>query len=78
MASTHYTYEEVSAALNRAADDVLDVTNAGDEGLRDAINLVVNAAGSYLKGEAGSLAEVAEKNYDEAALEDILGWIGHG
>lgn len=73
-----YSYEEINLAMNRAADDVLDAVSARDEGLRDAVNLVVNAAGSYLKGEASTLAEVAEKNYDEATLDEILGWIGHG
>jgi hypothetical protein len=75
--SESYSIEEVTAALNRAADDLLQVTDAGDEGVRDAVNLLVNAAMAYLTGEAGTLTEVAEKNYD-VPLDNILGWIQQG
>lgn len=73
-----YSRDEVSAAMNRAADEILDATNAGDTGLRDAVNLLVNASLSYLTGEAETLADVAAVNYSEDSIEEILGWIGHG
>ena len=44
-----YDERDIGAVLNAVADDVLDVTDAGDEGLRDAINLMVNAALTYLR-----------------------------
>jgi hypothetical protein len=71
-----FTHTEVLAALNRAADDVLEATNEGPDGLRDAINLVVNAAVSYLTGDAADLAQAVDVNYDEADLKTVLGWIG--
>lgn len=72
-----YTHDDVASALNRAADDILEATEAGDEGLRDALNLMVNAALSYLSGSADTLAGVAEANYD-STLDEILGWIAQG
>jgi len=41
---TMFTEQQVAAALNHAADDILDAADAGDEGLRDGLNLLVNAA----------------------------------
>lgn len=72
-----WTTDQVEAALNSAADDILEATEAEDEGLRDALNLLVNAALSYLTGEAADLEGVAEKNYD-ADLSSILSWIRQG
>jgi hypothetical protein len=77
MAEQQYTQEQVSAALNKAADDIIEATEAEDEGLRDALNLMVNAAGSYLWDGAEDLGEVAVKNYD-ADLDSIVGWIQQG
>jgi hypothetical protein len=69
-----FTRQEVSDALNRAADDILDEVDAGDEGLRDGLNLMVNATVSYLVGEANNLWDVVESNYD-AAFDTVMGWI---
>lgn len=70
-----YTPAAVEQALNKAADDVLEAACAGDEGLRDAVNLVVNATMCYLSGDAANLEMVAAQNYSED-LDTILGWIG--
>jgi len=70
-----FTEQEISAALNQAADDILDAVDAGDEGLRDGLNLMVNTTLAYLRGEAADLHEVAEGSYGED-LDTILGWIG--
>lgn len=59
-----YTTDEISAALNRAADDVLTAINAPDEGTRDAVNLVVNAALTYLDAPDATLDAVIEENYE--------------
>jgi hypothetical protein len=72
-----YTQDQISAVLNKAADEIIEVTEAEDEGLRDALNLMVNAVGSYLWDGAENLAQVAEKNYD-ADLDAIVGWIEQG
>jgi hypothetical protein len=77
MAEQQYTQDQVSAALNKAADDIIEATEAEDEGLRDALNLMVNAVGSYLWDGSEDLAEVAVKNYD-ADLDAIVGWIQQG
>jgi hypothetical protein len=69
-----YTGQQVADALNTAASDILDAVDAGDEGLRDAINLMVNASLAYLRGEAADLHGVAEASYGED-LATILGWI---
>ena len=77
MSDQTYTQDQVSAALNKAADDIIEATEAEDEGLRDALNLLVNAVGSYLWDGAEDLGEVAVKNYD-ADLDSIVGWIQQG
>jgi len=76
MQAAHST-DEVGGALNKAADDILEATEAEDEGLRDGLNLLVNATTAYLTGEAEDLETVAEKNYD-ADLDSIVGWIQQG
>jgi len=74
-AAATFTEQQVHDALNDAADDILDAVGAGDEGLRDGINLMVNATIAYLRGEAADLHAVAEGSYGED-LHTILGWIG--
>jgi hypothetical protein len=74
-APTTFTEQQVLDALNDAANDILDAVDAGDEGLRDGINLMVNATIGYLRGEASDLHDVAEGSYSED-LDTILGWIG--
>jgi hypothetical protein len=69
-----FTAEQVLHALNTAANDILDAARAGDEGLRDGINLMVNATIAYLRGEADDLHDVAEGGYGEDLA--TLGWIG--
>jgi hypothetical protein len=70
-----FTEQQVVDALNSAADDILDAVDAGDEGLRDGINLMVNATLAYLRGDASDLDDVADSSYGED-LDTILGWIG--
>jgi hypothetical protein len=77
MADKTFTADEIGGALNKAADDILEACDAEDEGLRDALNLMVNAAGAYLWDGVEDLETVAEKNYD-ASLDSIVGWIQQG
>ena len=60
-----FTAQQVLDALNHAADDILDAVDAGDEGLRDGINLMVNATIAYLRGDAANLHDVADVSYGE-------------
>jgi hypothetical protein len=60
-----FTEQPVRDALNNAGDDILDAVAAGDEGLRDAISLLVNATISYLLGEADHLSGVVAASYGE-------------
>lgn len=69
-----FTEQQVAEALNQAAEDILDAVNAGDQGLRDAMNLIVNAATDYLTGQASDLSAVIEHNYDADDLT-VLSWI---
>ncbi|GAA0908660.1 hypothetical protein [Virgisporangium aurantiacum] len=69
-----FAEHEVLDALNYAANDILDAVDAGDEGLRDDINLMVNATIAYLRGDASDLDDVAERSYGEK-LDTILDWI---
>jgi hypothetical protein len=70
-----FTQQQALDALTNAADDVFDAVDSGDEGLRDGINLMVNATFAYLRGEASDLHDVAEGSHGED-LATVLGWIG--
>ena len=69
-----FTDDDVVTALNQAADDIIDAVDAGDEGLRDGINLMVNATIAYLRGDARDLREVIEHSYGED-YQTVLGWV---
>jgi len=69
-----FTEQQVADALNEAADDILDAVEAGDEGLRDGLNLLVNATLAYLTGQAQDLSEVVEQKYGDD-LDTVLRWI---
>jgi len=69
-----FTQQQVLDALNEAANDILHAVHAGDEGLRDGINLMVNATIAYLCGEAEDLQDVVEGSYGED-YDTVLGWI---
>jgi hypothetical protein len=74
---------DLNHAVNAVADDLLHVTRAGDEGLRDAVNLFANAVPTYLangwqahdSAQARTrLQQVTSDNYDED-LDTVLDWI---
>ena len=68
-----YEYDEVVAALNKAADEVLEAVGASDEGVRDVVNLVVNAGVHYLERPEDSLEAVAADEYGQP-LGEVLSW----
>ena len=73
-----FTFEQVTEAANLAADDILDAVNAGDTGLRDALNLMANAVCDYLTDpQHRDLNTVVEHGYD-ADLDEVLDWIRDG
>lgn len=57
---TRYSHNEVEGAFNRAADDILDAIDAPDTGVRDAINLVVNAGLHYLAADVDFQARIRD------------------
>ena len=59
-----FSAQQVIDAVNRAADDILDTVDARDEGLRDAVHLMVNATVAYLTGQAQNLTEVVQSGFD--------------
>ena len=72
--------EAIVAALNEAADNVLDWCGADDTGARDVVNLVVNAFGAYLDGSRPSINAVIADAYgaaedDESPMsEQVYEW----
>lgn len=84
---TSYSPEAISAALNRAADDICEAAELPDSGTRDALNLLVNAAVFYLERPKAALKDVAAESYTTSpagyrgrwtksdALAEIVGWI---
>lgn len=73
-----HSRDDVSAALNRACDDIIAAADLPATGTVDALNLLVNATCEYLAGAASSLADVAADYGAEDSgrtLETVLGWI---
>lgn len=74
-----YTREQITTAFNRAADEILEATGAPDTGIRDAVNLVVNAGVTYLASPEASLQDAIDACYDLDEDEDgPLDWIADG
>ncbi|MDT5024259.1 MAG: hypothetical protein QOE61_685 [Micromonosporaceae bacterium] len=73
-ATPMFSAQQVTDAVNRAAADFLDAVDAGDEGLRDAMNRMVNATVAYLTGQAQDLTAVIQQGYD-ADYPTVLTWI---
>lgn len=71
-----FSDREISVAANRAADDILDAIDAGDEGQRDLANLLVNTTLFYLTYPKGTLTEAIEAAYDDP-VADVLEWPNH-
>jgi hypothetical protein len=72
-----HSTESILEALNRAADDINDAADLPDSGTRDALNLLVNAASTYLAHPKADLDQVADECYS-APLSEIIGWINGG
>jgi len=69
-----YTTARVTAALNIACDRIITATGAPETGLRDGLNLLVNATLACLRAPDTTLGDVAADCYSEP-LETVLGWI---
>ena len=74
-AAVTFTVEQVRASLNKACNDIVEAAGAPEDGLRDGLNLLVNATAYYLENADATLEDVAYCNYAEP-LETILEWIG--
>jgi hypothetical protein len=64
----------VSETLNKACEELIAVAALPDAGVRDALNLLVNAALIRLRDPEVTLQQVAREAYTED-LETVLGWI---
>ncbi len=72
MSDRQYSLTEISEAVNKGADLVLDDI-APSEYDRDLVNLVVNAAMAMLDNPAATLDEVITENYSESP-ETVRSW----
>jgi len=71
-----FTTAQVSGALNRAADDIMDAADVM-EPVRDAINLLVNTTLTYLGDPDADLADAIKANYQiEPDATGPVDWIG--
>jgi hypothetical protein len=68
------TETEVTDALNKACQDVIEAAQLPETGTRDALNLLVNATSIRLRDPEQTLEQVAEQAYQET-LATILDWI---
>lgn len=71
-----YPLDTFRVAANKAADEILELA-PGDDRLRDALNLMVNASIDYADAANTStnLGEVVAANYTDTTLEDVREWI---
>lgn len=68
-----YTYDQVSSAFNRAADEIIEAIDAGDEGKRDVVNAVINVGMHYLKHPGEDLENALGASYGSDPSE-VLDW----
>jgi hypothetical protein len=73
MAAATFTENQLDAAANRAADDILAATGAGDEGPRDLVNLVVNTTAHCLRQPDATLEEAIRASC-QRDLAEVLEW----
>ena len=67
------TLERASTALNRAADEVFALARYdGDELLRDAVNLVVNAGLHFMEHPDASVQDAVRANYDDGSADELI------
>lgn len=71
---------EVGRVLNAVADEVLVAVGEPESGVRDGVNLVVNAVLHWLFGDRDAgLAEVVAACYsDGVTVGEVVGWIAGG
>jgi hypothetical protein len=81
---TTYTREQITTALNRAADEIAEAVGINEGPILDAMNLAVNVGMSYLEGTADTVADAIEENYDvlsddieegRTLVDHVLGWL---
>lgn len=70
-----FSLAQITEALNRAADDIVDQADA-DNTVTDATNLMVNAGVHYLTHPADELLDAIQANYD-SEVDEVLSWINH-
>jgi hypothetical protein len=68
-----FTAEQLNTAANRAANEILEAIDAPEEGVRDALNLQVNATAYFLEHPDATLADAITANYSERP-EAVLAW----
>jgi hypothetical protein len=68
-----FTTEQLNTAANRAANEILEAIDAPEEGVRDALNLQVNATAYFLEHPDATLADAITANYSERP-ETVLAW----
>jgi len=72
-AEPRFTSAEIDAAANRAVEDILARIQAGDEGQRDLLNLLVNTTGVYLDDPEATLDDAIRASYQREPAE-VLEW----
>lgn len=69
-----FTETEVSDALHKACQDIIEAAQLPETGTRDALNLLINATLVRLREPDQTLEDVAVQSYAEP-LSTILDWI---
>lgn len=80
QADTHQTFtdqtftgDQLSTALNRAAEEVLGLARIeGEDLVRDVVNLVINAGLYFLEHPEALLEDAVRENYDDDFADELL------
>lgn len=63
--------DDFLAALNAAADEVLDWCGVPDTGARDIVNLIINLVGERAEGDSAATIESVIKSGYSASVAEI-------
>ena len=66
-----FTADEINKALDKAIDDIVETAEIGPFGIREALDLLANAASYYLTSPGADLGDAIEANYSEAAENEF-------
>lgn len=66
---------DILTALNTAVEDIIEAADLPETGVIDALQLMLNYTYDQLFHGAKNLDDCVAQSYDDATVDDIVGWI---